>query len=99
MDRYALLDWLLPGCEPATASIMYPTPAGEQPGWVNTAADAERAVAAYRRGTLSGESFESVTKDGRPYRIFAGSRLGLVPHRDGLVMRFCFDFDDHGGDG
>jgi hypothetical protein len=32
-------------------------------------------------------------------RLTGGTRLGLVPHRDGIVARFCLDFDDHEGDG
>ncbi len=99
VDRLALLDWLLPHCEPDTASVMYRKGKEEGPGWVHGRADVERAVAAYRTGTLSGQEFASVTQDGRRYTITGGTRLGLVPHRDGLVARFCLDFDDHDGEG
>ena len=92
MDRIALLDWLLPHCESHTASIMYAKGANEGPGWVNGPADEERAVAAYRSGTLHAEEFSSITQDGKHYNIAAGSRLGLVPHRDGLVVAFLPGF-------
>jgi putative DNA primase/helicase len=99
VDRLALLDWLLPHCEPGAASIMYAKAKGDGPGWVNGEADVQRAVAAFRTGVLTGEQFSSITQDGKQYTIAGGSRLGLVPHRDGLVARFCLDFDDHDGDG
>ncbi len=99
LDRLALLDWLLPHCEPGTASVMYPKQAKEGPGWVQTADDVERAVAAWRAGTLTSERFASITQNGKRYTITNDSRLGLVPHRDGAVARFCLDFDDHDGDG
>ena len=99
MDRLTLLDWLLPHCEPATASIMYPKGASDSPGWVHGQDDADRAVAAYRAGALQAEEFASITQDGKRYVIAGGNRLGLVPHRDGVVARFCLDFDDHEGDG
>jgi putative DNA primase/helicase len=99
IDRLALLDWLLPHCEPDTVSVMYAKAKGDGPGWVNGSEDVARAIAAYRSGTLAGEEFASITKDGRRYTIAGGTRLGLVPHRDGLVARFCIDLDDHGGDG
>lgn len=99
IDRLTLLDWLLPHCEPATASIMYPRGRDEGPGWVNGQADVERAIAAYRAGTLPAERFTSITQDGKRYTIVVGTRLGIVPHRDGVVARFCLDFDDHDGDG
>lgn len=99
LDRSALLEWLLPYCEPGTASIMYPKGPKEGPGWVQTPDDVERAVAAWRAGTLPAERFASITQDGKRYTIANGTRLGLVPHRDGAVARFCLDFDDHEGDG
>jgi putative DNA primase/helicase len=99
IDRLALLDWLWPHCEPDTASVLYRKGKDEGPGWVHGPADVERAVAAYRAGTLAGEEFASLTQDGKRYTIAGGTRLGLVPHRDGLVARFCLDFDDHDGDG
>ena len=84
VGRLALLDRLLPHCEPDTASVMYPKGKDEGPGWVHGRADVERAIAAYRAGTLSGQKFASVTQDGRRYTIAGGTRLGLVPHRYGL---------------
>ena len=99
LDRLALLDWLLPHCEPGTASIMYPKGKSDGPGWANGEADVARAIAAYRAGSLCAEQFSSITQDGKRYSIAGGTRLGLVPHRDGLVARFCMDFDDHDGDG
>jgi len=99
IDRLMLFDRLRPHCEPDAASVMYAKAKGDGPGWVNGPADVDRAVAAYRAGTLADETFESVTKDSRRYTISGGTRLGLVPHRDGRVARFCLDFDDHGGDG
>jgi hypothetical protein len=99
LDRLALLDWLLPHCEPGTASIMYPKGKSDGPGWANGEADVARAVDAYRAGTLSAEQFSSITLDSKQYVISGGTRLGLVPHRDGMVARFCLDFDDHDGDG
>lgn len=99
LDRLALLDWLLPHCEPGTASVMYPKGKADGPGWVNGEADMARAVAAYRAGALTAEQFSSITQDGKQYVVAGGNRLGLVPHRDGLVALFCLDFDDHEGDG
>jgi hypothetical protein len=99
IDRHSLVDWLLPHCEPGTASVMYPKGKNEGPGWVNGEADVERAIAAYRAGTLGDERFSSMTQDGKKYVIAGGTRMGLVPHRDGMVARFCMDFDDHAGDG
>lgn len=99
IDRHRLVDWLLPHCEPGTASVMYPKGKSEGPGWVNGEADVERAIAAYRAGTLGEERFSSITQDGKKYVIAGGTRMGLVPHRDGMVARFCMDFDDHDGDG
>ncbi|MEX2670903.1 MAG: phage/plasmid primase, P4 family [Phycisphaeraceae bacterium] len=101
LDRFQLLDWLLPNCEPDRVALLYPKGKGGQfsPGWVMDRADAERAIAAYRAGTLENESFTSVTKRGARYRIAGAKRLGLVPHRNGRVLVFCVDLDDHGGDG
>jgi P4 family phage/plasmid primase-like protien len=97
IDRAALLDWLLPHCEPGSACILYPQGKDEGPGWANGTEDVTRAVNAWRERTLERESFDSVTRDGRAYRITGGLRLGLVPHRDGLVARFCLDYDGHEG--
>jgi putative DNA primase/helicase len=99
IDRLALLAWLLPHCEAVTASLMYSKGASDGPGWVNGEEDVERAISAFRAGTLASEQFASITKDGRRYTITEASRLGLVPHRDGMVGRFCIDLDDHGDDG
>lgn len=96
-DRFALLDWLLPACEPDRAALLYPKSRGSlSPGWVMNQADAERAVEAYRNGALAGEVFDSTTQDGKAYRITGAVRLGLVPHRDRRVVIFCVDLDDHG---
>ena len=78
---------------------MYPKGSKEGPGWVQTPADVDRAVDAWRNGTLPTERFASITKDGKRYTVTNGTRLGLVPHRNGIVARFCLDFDDHKGDG
>jgi P4 family phage/plasmid primase-like protien len=99
IDRLSLLEWLLPYCEPNTVCIMYPKGKSDGPGWVNGQEHSERAIGAYRAGSLASESFDSITQDGKPYRITNGSRLAFVPHRDGGVLRVCFDFDDHEGDG
>lgn len=100
IDRFALLEWLLPNCEPDRVALLYPKRGGDlSPGWVKSQADAERAVEAYRRGTLPGESFQSTTKSGKRYRMVRAVRLGLVPHRNGRVLMFCADLDDHTGDG
>ena len=98
-DRISLLDWLLPHCEAETASLLYTKGTTDGPGWVNGADDVIRAVTAFRAGTLTSEEFASITQDGRRYSITGATRLGLVPHRDGRVSRFCCDFDDHAGDG
>ena len=82
LDRLALLDWLLPHCEPGTVGVMYAKGKSDGPGWVNGEADAARAVAAFRSGTLRDEQFSSITQDGKQYVIAGGTRLGLVPHRD-----------------
>jgi P4 family phage/plasmid primase-like protien len=97
VDRLALLDWLLPYCEPGTACVSYPQGEKIGPGWVQGAEDVSRAVDAWRKNALDREEFNSVTRDSRPYKIKGGLRLGLVPHRDGLVERFCLDFDGHDG--
>lgn len=97
IDRLSLLEWLLPYCEPNTVCIMYPKGKSDGPGWVNGQELSDRAIGAYRAGSLASESFDSITQDGKPYRITHGSRLALVPHRDGGVVRVCFDFDDHEG--
>jgi putative DNA primase/helicase len=97
--RFDLLDWLLPACEPASAALAYPKATGTGPGWIYGEPDVSRAVTAYREGTLADQSFNTVTQKGDPYTIAKASRLGLVPHRDGLVSIFCIDFDDHHGDG
>jgi P4 family phage/plasmid primase-like protien len=99
LDRLSLLEWLLPHCEPDTVCLMYPKRKSDGPGWVNGREDSERAIEAYRAGSLVAESFDSITQDGKPYRITSSSRLALVPHHDGFVSRICFDFDDHEGDG
>jgi putative DNA primase/helicase len=100
IDRLALLEWLRPNCEPDRVALLYPKHGGElSPGWVMSQADAERAITAYRAGALDGESFQSTTKNGKTYRIKGAVRLGLVPHRNGRVLAFCVDLDDHTGDG
>jgi P4 family phage/plasmid primase-like protien len=100
IDRVALLEWLRPNCEPDRVALLYPKRGGElSPGWVMSQADAERAITAYRAGALDGESFHSTTKNGKAYRIKGAARLGLVPHRNGRVLAFCVDLDDHTGDG
>jgi len=99
VDRLALLDWLLPHCHTESACVLYPKGKGAGPGWVQGAEDVARAVRAFREGMLDRETFSSVTRDGRPYTVVGGTRLGLVPHRDGLVARFCLDLDDHGDGG
>ena len=38
-DRLALLDWLLPCCEPGTACVSYPQGEKIGPGWVQGAED------------------------------------------------------------
>jgi len=97
IGRLALLDWLLPHCEPDRVALLYPKgDMGLSPGWVMSKADAERAVEAYRSGTLADETFHSKTKRGKPYRISGAVRLGLVPHRNKRVQIFCVDLDDHG---
>ena len=100
VDRLQLLDWLLPNCEPDRAAILYPKgKSGLSPGWITNQPDATRAVETYRSNTLKSESFASATKQGVPYKITTGQRLGLVPHRNGSVLIFCVDLDDHVGDG
>ncbi|MCK4873629.1 MAG: hypothetical protein KAS72_12980 [Phycisphaerales bacterium] len=100
VDRVALLDWLRPNCEPDRVALLYPKSSGTlSPGWVMGKEDAQRAIAAYRDGMLPRETFQSETKKGKPYRISRAVRLGLVPHRNGRVLVFCIDLDDHTGDG
>lgn len=100
MDRLALLDWLQPNCEPDRVALLYPKSRGNlSPGWVMGKADTDRAVAAYRAGSLADETFQSTTKSGKSYRICNPQRLGLVPHRNGRVLVFCVDLDDHSDDG
>lgn len=100
VDRFALLDWLAPNCEPDRVALLYPKSKGTlSPGWVMGKADAERALSAYRDGTLSDQAFQSKTKNGKPYRIRRPVRLGLVPHRNDRVLVFCVDLDDHTDDG
>jgi len=100
IDRFALLDWLEPNCEPDRVALLYPKgDRGLSPGWVIGRADAQRAIAAYRAGKLAEETFTSTTKHGKQYRIHGAVRLGLVPHRNDRVLAFCVDLDDHGDDG
>jgi len=87
IDRFALLDWLEPNCEPDRVALLYPKgDRGLSPGWVIGRADAQRAIAAYRAGTLDEETFTSTTKHGKQYRIRGAGRLGLVPHRNDRVL-------------
>lgn len=99
IDRLALLDWLLPFCEPAAASLRYPKGSKMGPGWVYGEEDVARAIGAFREGTLAEQTFHSRTQEGLPYTIENASGLGLVAHRDGRVTIICLDFDDHEGDG
>ncbi len=100
IDRLALLEWLEGNCERDRVALLYPKgKQGLSPGWVVGTEDVQRAIRAYRQGTLAEETFASTTKDGKPYRITKAQRLGLVPHRNGLVLIFCVDLDDHGDDG
>ena len=100
VDRTALLDWLAPNCEPDRVAVLYPKgEKGLSPGWVTGREDVTRALAAYRNGTLADEAFTAVTKKGVKYRIIGGARLGLIPHRNGFVLVFCVDLDDHEGNG
>lgn len=96
-DRLGLLDRLIPHCETNTACVIYPQGEKSGAGWVQGAEDVTRAVDAWRKSTLGHEEFGSITRDGRAYKIKGGLRLGLVPHRDGLVTVFCLDFDGHDG--
>lgn len=99
LTRFELLDWLLPACEPASAALAFPKAERTGPGWIYGEAEVARAVAAFRDGTLAEHAFDTVTQKNVPYTITNASRLGLVPHRDGLVSVFCIDFDNHHGDG
>lgn len=97
MNRIELLDLLLPHCEPGHVALMSDGRTRSFIGWVHDVDDCRRAVAAWREGTLGECTFESRTQDGRKYVIRRPHRLGLVPHRDGLVHVFCVDFDAHAG--
>ena len=100
IDRLSLLDWLEPNCEPDHVALLYPKgDKGPSPGWVKGRQEAARAIAAYRAGALASETFPAVTKAGVKYRIAGAERLGLVPHRNGRVLVFCLDLDDHAGTG
>ncbi len=100
VDRFQLFRWLLPHCEPDHVALLYPKgDRGLSPGWVQGNEDAERAIEAYQRGTLASERFASNTKSGTDYKIVGAVRLGLVPHRNGVVTVFCVDLDDHLDDG
>tara|TARA_R110000782_G_scaffold20675_3_gene55774 strand:+ start:1713 stop:3953 length:2241 start_codon:yes stop_codon:yes gene_type:complete len=99
IDRIELLEWLRPYCEPDRAAANYHKKSKASPGWVQGCTDVDRAIAAYADGTLTDEVFESVTLEGVPYTITRATRLGLVPHRAGMVTVFCVDLDDHDGDG
>ncbi|MGJ8635696.1 MAG: DNA primase family protein [Phycisphaerales bacterium] len=99
IDRHELLDWLLPHCEADVAAVSYPKSRGSGPGWIHGKSDFNRAVQAYRNGSLEAERFESTTKDGSDYTIEGASRIGLVLHLAGMVSVFCVDLDDHTDDG
>lgn len=100
IDRFQLLDWLAPNCEPDRACLLYPKKgSGLSPGWVMDRESVQRAIEAHRNGALEAEAFQSATKRGKPYRITGAVRLGLVPHRNGRVLVFCVDLDDHGDGG
>ena len=97
VDRLALLDWLLPNCEPDRVALLYPKGNnGLSPGWAMGRENATRAIESYRNGILADETFRSKTKREKPYRISGAVRLGLVPHRNKHVLIFCVDLDDHG---
>lgn len=100
LTRLDLLDAILPYCDQSNAALLYRK--GERglgPGWVTTPKDLEESVRAFREGELVRCAFDSSTKEGKPYRIECPERLGLVPHRGGLVRVICVDLDDHTGDG
>ena len=102
ITRQDLLDWLTPGSEPTQAAFMYPRLRmlrTERAGSVATEKDFQRAILAWKSGTLAAETFATITQEGKRYTIRAANRLGIVLHRDGLVTRICSDFDDHSGDG
>jgi len=95
-----LIRWLWPYCDQENAAVMYPKSGGVlSPGWVQGEEDVLRATKAFVAGSLEGECFQSVTKEGKLYTIQGATRLGFVPHRDSMVTVFCLDLDDHTGDG
>jgi len=99
IDRFALLDWLLPFSNAGAVSLEYPKANGPGPGWVYGSETVDWAVGSYHDGSLADQSFACRTQSGNDYTITNASRLGLVLHRDEAVTVFCVDLDDHHGDG
>ncbi len=100
LTRVELMRWLWPHCDHGHVALQYLGDEGElRPGWIHDEADANRAIKAFAAGTLHEERFETATKQGVAYAITGAQRLGLVPHRNGMVGVFCVDLDDHTGDG
>lgn len=100
VSRTELMRWLWPHCDHGHVALMYPDSKGQlRTGWLHDEADAERAIKAFAAGTIHTERFETATQQGVSYSITGAHRLGLVPHRFGVVRCFCIDLDDHTDDG
>ena len=99
ITRFGLLDAIQPFCRGDAAALRYPQRGKLGIGWIYGEEDYKRAIDAFRAGTLLGETFNSINKQGVKYVIQSPERLGLVPHRDDMVRAFCIDLDDHTGDG
>jgi len=100
VSRIDLLRWVWPHSEQACVAL-HTKSGGDKPliGWVYDAEDAKRAIAAFAKGSLASERFETRTKQGKPYTIEHAIRLGLVLHRNNEVQVCCLDLDDHTDDG
>jgi len=93
MTRIELADKILPCCEPLAVALKSET----HFGWIYDAPQIRDAVARWRAGTLAGGHYSCVNKEGVSYTVDAPQRMGVVPHRDGLVRMFAPDLDNHEG--
>ena len=71
VDRFALLDWLQPNCEPDRVALLYPKSKGSlSPGWVMGKADAVLAASIFHFRTYTISQAKSYLRDrGVPVRV------------------------------
>ena len=94
MDRQEYVDDIVAHCEPDRACLI--TAEGKI-GWLYSEGAVKKALELWREGALDKNVFATHTQKGDPFKIRHPVRMGLVPHRDGNVGVFEFDFDAHEG--